>query len=160
MSATSACSARLRHGRIRPRVLAMRTHSATVTGKLQLPDGIKPETVTVRLSVKAPPRRGNRVGTAQNPHWQLYGWLTKDRELQSNLDAAGRFRIEGVREGTYQFSAALAGEPRDVRLWIDQVVVPGFANLRDNRLSVSLMPGGESDRPLEMGTIRMQRAPR
>jgi hypothetical protein len=129
-----------------------------VTGRLEVPDGIRPETVTVHLNVKAPPFRGNGLGTAQNPHWQLYGWLTKDLELHARLDAEGRFRIGGVREGAYLFSATVDGKPQDLRLWIDRVVEPGFADLRDNRLAVSLMPSGESDRPLEMGTIRMRPA--
>jgi hypothetical protein len=129
-----------------------------VTGELQVPDGVRPETVTVHLTVKAPPFRGNGRGTAQNPHWQLYGWLTKELELHARLDARGRFRIEGVREGTYQFSATVDAKPRDTLLRIDQVVEPGLANLQDNRLGVSLMPNGESDRPLHMGIIRMKPA--
>ena len=65
--------------------------------------------------------------------------------LGSNFDKDGRFRIDDVTPGTYELSFSLNARPNP------QAPEPGEA-IGSVRMSVTV-PGGESDKPLDLGTI-------
>ena len=69
-------------------------------------------------------------------------------ELGSNFDKDGRFRLDDVTPGTYELTISVNAKPDP------QVLDPGNA-LGSLRMSVTVpeIPGGQSDEPLDLGTI-------
>jgi hypothetical protein len=129
-----------------------------VTGTLALPGGVKPQGVRVGLALVAPPRRAmqpSREGALPNPLAEVFHRLQPQKPLDATVDADGRFRIEGVREGTYDLTAtaARAEDGNAVRLRFDGKAQPSYPSVENGRLTVYLMAGGERTEPLDVGLL-------
>jgi hypothetical protein len=127
-----------------------------VSGKLALPEWIKPENVEVRLTMIAPPVRAlyGNTGKGRTPTAVAYALVKPYRELKSKIDADGQFKIAGVREGRYRISVSASGLPETQRLAFDGVAQPGQEHVEYSLFDVPLMKDGTNDKPLDLGTLR------
>jgi hypothetical protein len=133
-----------------------------ITGKLLLPPHIRPDTVRVSLSMLAPPTRGvlDRDGRPRrNPAMEAYGLLTAHRPHEARVSEDGTFRIDGVREGTYRIIASSSDAAKPLELLFEDVAVAGHVHTVYGKLTIPLIPGGESDKPLDLGTLRFRPRP-
>ncbi len=127
-----------------------------VSGKLSLPQWIKPENVEVRLTMTEPPVRAlyGNTGKGRTPTAVAYALVKPDRELKSKIDSHGQFQIAGVREGRYRISTSASGLPETQRLSFDGVAQPGQEHVEYSLFDVPLMKDGTIDKPLDLGTLK------
>jgi hypothetical protein len=119
----------------------------SVVGRVALPANIKAETVRVELQLIPPPVRtvlGRDGHPRPDPARHAYAILTA-RKLEANVDADGRFRIAGVREGNYRITAHAVTDGMRVALLLTD------PDLR--RFTLPPMPRGESEKPHILGTL-------
>jgi hypothetical protein len=134
-----------------------------VTGKIDLPEGIKPQDAAVRLTMIEPPSRamwGRLDRPRPTPLAVAYGMVTPDRELASELDANGRFRVEGVPEGTYRLHVTIRGQNEPVQVWFRGYAAGQSEWVKNGIFSAPLMKDGTSDVPLDLGAPRFERLPK
>jgi hypothetical protein len=124
-----------------------------IVGKVVVPPGVKPERVRIWLGRPAPPSRGLR-----GPTLDAYSVLTANK-LESPVDAEGRFRIEGVREGKYWIHATNLDDSSKP-LFFNGVEVAGYPHVEYSKLTVPFMAGGESDKPHDLGSLKFELRPR
>jgi hypothetical protein len=133
-----------------------------IAGKIALPAGIDPENCRVALQLLAPPTRvvGGRHRPRRNFAEQVYAALTVS-PLGADVDAEGRFRIEGVREGNYRLMAQLSGKDTTRRRLVFVAVIErGYpAVVESSKLTVPFMKSGESDKPHDLGTLKFDFLP-
>lgn len=135
--------------------LALFGKGRPLVGKLVLPDSVNPEHVRVGLEVPDPPTRGV-LGRERSPDWDVHALLTA-APLESKVDAEGRFRIEGVREGNYRIWADIVDtEDRIIFSGADE---PGYPPVVDGSLTVPFMRDGGSDEPFDLGSLEFEMAP-
>jgi hypothetical protein len=123
-----------------------------VTGQILVPPGIDAKKLRVELVLVAPPVRAmfGPSGNKPTPLAHVYERLRKEPgDLSSSLDEHGRFRIEGVREGTYWINVA--------NLAFSSKETPGYPSIEGGQLKIELMARGESDVPLDLGALRFTR---
>jgi hypothetical protein len=135
--------------------LALFGKGRPVVGKLVLPPSVKPESVRVRLEVPSPPRRVI-PGVEHSPDWDVHTLLTAS-PLESKLDAEGRFRIEGIREGNYRLGAYIVDGSE--RLAFSGTAKPGFPHVEHGSLTIPFMKDGGSDESFNLGSLLFDLAP-
>jgi hypothetical protein len=135
-----------------------------VTGKIVLPDGIKPNDASVRLTFVDPPSRamyGRGERPRPTPLAVAFGIVKPDRELESEpLDADGGFRVEGVPEGTYRLHVTIRGENAGVRVWFTGYAAGQAEWVKNGMFNVPLMKDGTSETPWNLGAPRFERLPK
>jgi hypothetical protein len=124
-----------------------------IVGKVVLPPEVKPERVRIWLGLPAPPARTLRGATLD-----LYSVL-KANALESPVDAEGRFRIEGVREGNYWIHATNLDDSSKP-LFFSGVEVAGHPHVEYSKLTVPFMEGGQSDKPHDLGSLKFELRPK
>ena len=87
-----------------------------------------------------------------SPEYQVYSLLTANR-LEAPLDAEGRFRIEGVREGNYRIGVKIADASGE-SLVFKGIKEEGYPNVEHGKLTIPFMDGGESDKPHDLGSLQ------
>jgi hypothetical protein len=124
-----------------------------VTGRIVLSDNIDPNKVHVQLTLIAPPLRAlrDRRDGLPTPVAKVYG-AVQHRTLESLVDDNGRFRIERVREGNYRLTASVPGE----RLRFAGKVEESYPAMPYGQLAVDFISHGESEDPLDLGTVRFE----
>jgi hypothetical protein len=134
-----------------------------VTGKIVLPEGIKPQDASVRLTMVEPPSRAmwGRLGRPRpTPLAVAFAMVKPDRELENALDLNARFRIDGVPEGTYRVHVTIRGQPEPVQVWF-RGYAPGQSEwIKNGIFTAPLMKDGTSDVPLDLGAPRFERLPK
>jgi hypothetical protein len=134
-----------------------------VTGKIVLPEGIKPADASVRLTMLDPPSRAmwGRLGQPRpTPLAVAFAMVKPDRELESALDANARFRIEGVPEGTYRVHVTIRNQPEPVQVWFRGYAAGQSEWIKNGIFTAPLMKDGTSDVPLDLGAPRFERLPK
>jgi hypothetical protein len=124
-----------------------------IVGKIVLPSGVKPDRVRVGLRLLAPPKRALHGHTSQ-----VYSVLTTTA-LESPLDADGRFRIEGVREGNYWIYATNLDASSKLLIFND-VERAGYPSVEYSKLTVPFMADGQSDKPHDLGSLKLEVRPK
>jgi Carboxypeptidase regulatory-like domain len=135
-----------------------------VVGRFVLPTGIKPGAVfpsfnqTLTRSRPEPPVPSN-LSEEEREAW-LKKWLaTREGETYSNAQASidtnvrpdGTFRIDDVPSGKYELHAQVH-EPGN---GVPGTFGPELANI-DSEITIPEIPGGRSDAPLDLGTIKLK----
>jgi hypothetical protein len=135
-----------------------------VTGKIVLPEGIKPQDASVRLTMIEPPRRamwGRGERPRPTPLAVAFSMVKPDRELESEpLDADGKFRVEGVPEGTYRLHVTIRGQNEPARVWFTGYAEGQAEWVKNGRFDVPLMKDGTSETPLDLGSPRFEYVPK
>jgi hypothetical protein len=126
-----------------------------IVGKILLPPGVQSDSIRVWLRLLEPPFRTfhDREGRiVQSPEYQVYSVLTANG-LESPLDAEGRFRIEGVREGNYRIGVKIADASGE-SLVFKGIKEEGYPNVEHGIITIPYMDGGESDKPHDLGSLQ------
>ncbi len=133
-----------------------------VSGKLALPEWIKPENVEVRLTMIEPPVRAlyGNTGKSRTPTAVAYAFVKPYSELKSKIDSDGQFQIAGVPEGRYRIGVSASGLPATQRLSFDGVAQPGQEHVEHSLFDVPLIKDGTSDKPLDLGTLKFDILPK
>jgi hypothetical protein len=136
-----------------------------VTGKILLPEGIKPGDATVRLTMVDPPWRamwGRQLDQRRpTPLAVAFGRVKPDRELESQpLDADGGFRVEAVPEGTYRLHVTIRGQKEPTQVWFRGYAAGQAEWVKNGMFDVPLMKNGTSEAPLDLGAPRFERLPK
>jgi hypothetical protein len=132
-----------------------------LVGTIVLPPPLKPDDFRVKLLLLDPPFRGipDKDGTfRRDPARELHAVLTS-RPLEANLDADGKFRIEGVREGKYRLVVDSIVEGKHPALAFKTALKPGYPEVEHGKITIPFMAEGESSRPHDLGTLEF-RVPR
>lgn len=132
-----------------------------VVGKIVLPAGVKPQSVRVWLRLLEPPFRtlhGRDGRPVRSPEFAVYSALTANA-LESPLDAEGRFRIEGVREGNYRIGVKVVGDGGE-SLAFKGVAERGYPNVEYGKLTVPFTAGDESNQAHDLGSLKFDLPPR
>jgi hypothetical protein len=131
-----------------------------VTGKIELPEGIKPADASVRLTMRDPPSRamyGRGKQPRPTPLAVAFGRVKPDRELEVQLDADSRFRLEGVPEGTYRLHVTIRNQKQPTQVWFRGYAAGQSEWVKNGMFEVPLMKNGASDVPLDLGAPRFER---
>jgi hypothetical protein len=134
-----------------------------VTGKIELPEGIKPAGASARLTMLDPPSRAmyGRLGQPRpTPLAIAFGMVTPERELESELDANGRFRIEGVPEGTYRLHVTIRQPNEPAQVWFRGYAAGEPEWVKNGIFTAPLMKDGTSEVPLDLGAPRFEHVPK
>jgi hypothetical protein len=86
--------------------------------------------------------------------------VTPNRELESQLDADGGFRIEGVPEGTYRLHVTIRNQHEPTQVWFTGYAAGQSEWIKNGIFTAPLMKGGASDVPLDLGAPRFERLPK
>lgn len=124
-----------------------------VAGQILVPAGIDPRKLRVELVLVEPPVRAmyGPSGNKPTPLAHVYERLRAEAgNLSAGLDEHGRFRINGVREGTYWINVT--------DLAFANQETAGHPSVEGGQLKVDLMADGESIDPLELGALRFKRS--
>ena len=127
-----------------------------ITGRVTLPSTFKPEDCRIELHYSAPPMRDIGEGNGDLKHelaWHVHAVLESEQR-GAMLDAQGRFRIEGVREGNYRICVLGQHDGKPVQLAFERQSKPGTPLVKYDGVSLPLMSGGESNEPYDLGTLR------
>jgi hypothetical protein len=135
-----------------------------VTGKIELPEGIKPKDASVRLTMVDPPSRamyGRLNRPRPTPLAVAFARVKPDRELESQpLDADSRFRVEGVPEGRYRLHVTIRGQKEPTQVWFRGYAAGQSEWVKNGMFDVPLMTNGTSDVPLDLGAPRFELLPK
>jgi hypothetical protein len=130
-----------------------------ITGQIAVPPPLKTENSRVVLQLLEPPTRvvlGRDGKPVPRLDLQLQSLLTADK-LEAMLDAEGRFKIEGVREGNYRI---VVHSPDSATPVVFQAyIVRGAPHVEFSKLTVPFMAGGASEKPLDLGVMKFAPLP-
>lgn len=127
-----------------------------ITGQVTLPSSFKPEDCRIELHYSAPPMPrvpGTDFRETHDLAWHIHGLLAGERRT-ATLDAQGRFRIDGVREGNYRIFVLGKRDGKPVQLGFESALQPGSSPVEHGKVTIPLMSGGESDQSHDLGMLK------
>jgi hypothetical protein len=127
-----------------------------IVGRVTLPSSIKPEDCRAELHYVDPPQRDSRYRDMKSDLARHIHAVLESRRLRAALDAQGRFRIEGVQEGSYRISVLGPSNGKPVPLTFKRESKPGNPLVKHDGVALPPMPGGESDEPYDLGVLKCE----